>query len=438
MEEAIADKVAAETAAAEKEAADEAAPEKAAAKMEAANRAVVVADKSADSKDVERPFGHAVSMGPALDHKTMVARRLRENKWKDQMAYETEVVQPYLAVYNAPPIEWLRILHTRSEVVTKTNVDLQNRLATQEKVLRSLQKECDLRSQDMEHMRGKLKEGKDRQAKALTQLHELRAARVREERSLREQTVVLRDKVIALTEKQRRLEVQKRDDERRVSKNLELLEELRFMQAKLQLRKAEFEYDHEDNFHGGAGDRGLGTVCSESELGDPPRDDPEPDSIPRGSVDSQGFPGSRSETPFSMPGRQTSRPMTPMFLDDDLRATPPVGRMSPTMHGRSSPPPHGRSSPPPQRASSAHGRSPPPSSSTPPPGMVQACTMCGNILLPDAIFCRKCGKKRDPAACACGNVLLPDAIFCRKCGRRCRDEEAPSLPTSPSSALPAV
>merc|ERR1719359_303681 len=149
----------------------------------------------------------------------MVARRLRENKWKDQAAYETDVIKPYLAVYNAPPIEWLRILNQRSEVVTKTNVDLQNRLAAQEKLLRSLQKECDLRSQDMEHMHNKLREGKERQAIAEKQLRELREARFAEERSLREQSLALRDKVMALTEKQRRLEAQKRDDERRVSKN---------------------------------------------------------------------------------------------------------------------------------------------------------------------------------------------------------------------------
>jgi len=44
---------------------------------------------------------------------------------------------------------------------------------------------------------------------------------------------------------------------------------------------------------------------------------------------------------------------------------------------------------------------------------------CGNIFMPDSIFCRKCGKKRPQVeACACGNIFMADAIFCRKCGTR--------------------
>lgn len=49
---------------------------------------------------------------------------------------------------------------------------------------------------------------------------------------------------------------------------------------------------------------------------------------------------------------------------------------------------------------------------------------CGNTFLPDAKFCKNCGRPREVLAptgqddvCACGNALLPDARFCRKCGR---------------------
>lgn len=66
------------------------------------------------------------------------------------------------------------------------------------------------------------------------------------------------------------------------------------------------------------------------------------------------------------------------------------------------------------------------------------CT-CGNMVMPDATFCRKCGKKvRHPSQaappeqkrrretiksqaiarrCECGSFLMPDAVFCRKCGQ---------------------
>jgi len=44
---------------------------------------------------------------------------------------------------------------------------------------------------------------------------------------------------------------------------------------------------------------------------------------------------------------------------------------------------------------------------------------CGNIFMPDAVFCRKCGHKRLTAVhCACGNIFMPDAVFCRKCGSK--------------------
>mmetsp|Transcript_120902 Transcript_120902/g.226120 ORF Transcript_120902/g.226120 Transcript_120902/m.226120 type:complete len:140 (-) Transcript_120902:97-516(-) len=70
---------------------------------------------------------------------------------------------------------------------------------------------------------------------------------------------------------------------------------------------------------------------------------------------------------------------------------------------------------------------------------------CGNWVMNDAKFCRKCGKKVDHEAanrarasaknekdkkrrtigksravarqCSCGNFLMPDASFCRKCGQ---------------------
>jgi hypothetical protein len=49
----------------------------------------------------------------------------------------------------------------------------------------------------------------------------------------------------------------------------------------------------------------------------------------------------------------------------------------------------------------------------------QQCA-CGNIPAPDDSFCRKCGREQRQQ-CACGNVFMPDAKFCRKCGKaRCQ------------------
>jgi Ca2+-binding EF-hand superfamily protein len=61
---------------------------------------------------------------------------------------------------------------------------------------------------------------------------------------------------------------------------------------------------------------------------------------------------------------------------------------------------------------------------------------CGNVLMADAAFCRKCGRKNEiheeltdemiekrdkmrarARQCPCGNLLMPDAKFCRKCGQ---------------------
>merc|ERR1712232_426268 len=47
-----------------------------------------------------------------------------------------------------------------------------------------------------------------------------------------------------------------------------------------------------------------------------------------------------------------------------------------------------------------------------------ACPSCGSIRLPDAIFCRKCGLKRDNVCDYCNNIFAYDAVFCRKCGRQ--------------------
>mmetsp|Transcript_179852 Transcript_179852/g.570468 ORF Transcript_179852/g.570468 Transcript_179852/m.570468 type:complete len:656 (+) Transcript_179852:113-2080(+) len=55
---------------------------------------------------------------------------------------------------------------------------------------------------------------------------------------------------------------------------------------------------------------------------------------------------------------------------------------------------------------------------------VEVPCSCGNVLMPDANFCRKCGNgRKDGKAldcssekCRCGNIFLPDADFCRRCG----------------------
>eukprot|EP00928_Gymnodinium_smaydae_P027740 TRINITY_DN21352_c0_g2_i1.p1 TRINITY_DN21352_c0_g2~~TRINITY_DN21352_c0_g2_i1.p1 ORF type:complete len:803 (-),score=119.77 TRINITY_DN21352_c0_g2_i1:128-2401(-) len=48
---------------------------------------------------------------------------------------------------------------------------------------------------------------------------------------------------------------------------------------------------------------------------------------------------------------------------------------------------------------------------------VRRCA-CGNSLLPDSIYCRKCGMATDARVCTCGNMLREDSTFCRKCGQQ--------------------
>jgi len=72
--------------------------------------------------------------------------------------------------------------------------------------------------------------------------------------------------------------------------------------------------------------------------------------------------------------------------------------------------------------------------------------VCGNLFMPDALYCRKCGTKRPnttvraepdsrPTSCICGNVYMPDAVYCRKCGIKRPDE--PSSPRRHPDAPPS-
>ena len=55
-------------------------------------------------------------------------------------------------------------------------------------------------------------------------------------------------------------------------------------------------------------------------------------------------------------------------------------------------------------------------------GQPRQCSKCKNKLMPDAVFCRKCGSEQKEGAVQtqpcikCASQLLPDALFCRKCG----------------------
>jgi ribosomal protein L40E len=47
----------------------------------------------------------------------------------------------------------------------------------------------------------------------------------------------------------------------------------------------------------------------------------------------------------------------------------------------------------------------------------RTCPSCNAPLLPDDVFCRKCGTRLVPSSCvSCGAKLLADDAFCRKCG----------------------
>jgi hypothetical protein len=356
-------------------------------------------------------------------------RRRRESQWKDLEAYEADIMQPYLDAYNVEAKDWLNQIGDRFTVIMDTNTHLQNQLIEESAALTKLQKQYDVISQDWDQMQFRLRENKERQAIAEEQLKQLRTARFAEERSLRNQTTSLHNKVKVLVEKQRSLESQKRDDEGRLKKQKDLLEDLRLVEANLNIRLQSTDLEVENGEDAQAGKSGT-----ENDVVGSLREDTEHEKG-RGSWGSDSFmTASRSGTPFSMapslPIHTASRPVTltdtqdvPMIFDDLHRASPLLPR-SPTPDQTPLSPSRMRTSPPPRGTPGSR-------SNTPLIGSHgdDSCVSCGAVLMADATFCRKCGKKREILVCACGNTLMSDSLFCRRCGRKCRDED----PLSPSS-----
>lgn len=357
----------------------------------------------------------------------LAARRAREKSWKDQSDFEMQVLKPYLEVFNAAPHEWLSLIESRSKVIMTTNTSLQKQLSATEKAVQQLQHQYSLRSQEWEMMQGKFRGSKEGQKDGEKQLCELREARVAEERRLQEQCLLLRDKHYGLIDRQRILEAQRREDDRKVRMNQELLEELAFMQAKLELKKAEHEFDQD--LPGAAGESEAMDAEVDITITDimcrPIREDLEMErnlDPPRRqgsmmSVDPQGVGASRPETPSSLRDHilDSARPISPrdqsMFVDMPLRSPVPLGRATPPHRATPTPPlrrmsptpPPGGMSPshratPPRRTPTPSGmRTSPPPRSTPTPVASpgeEACSNCGHILFGDSVSCRKCGTKR--------------------------------------------
>jgi hemoglobin-like flavoprotein/ribosomal protein L40E len=77
------------------------------------------------------------------------------------------------------------------------------------------------------------------------------------------------------------------------------------------------------------------------------------------------------------------------------------------------------------------------------PALPTVCGFCSNVFMPDATFCRKCGRRRvqetvlnAPDVCSnCSNIFMPDAVFCRKCGKSRFSDDAEKY--APTSAQPA-
>lgn len=57
----------------------------------------------------------------------------------------------------------------------------------------------------------------------------------------------------------------------------------------------------------------------------------------------------------------------------------------------------------------------------------EKCHSCGNFLLPDAMFCRRCGESRKGKCSSCNSILQDDAEYCRMCGASaiCAIDSAP-------------
>lgn len=60
------------------------------------------------------------------------------------------------------------------------------------------------------------------------------------------------------------------------------------------------------------------------------------------------------------------------------------------------------------------------------------CSKCGSPLLPDALFCHRCGTRQGAGTCSCGQMLPPGASFCPHCGATTKPREAASSPSPPS------
>jgi hypothetical protein len=169
------------------------------------------------------------------------SRRLRETLWKEVAEWEDSICKPYMEIHNASPEKWHQIIKERSDVIMKTNADLQLKLAQQTRLVQGLQQEFEVKGKAWESVQKSLRDGKHQQKEACEQLNELREARLGEERQLREKTVALRRRLMGLTKNQRQLDQTRREDEQRLSRNQDVLEELRLMQDDLELRKSEFD-----------------------------------------------------------------------------------------------------------------------------------------------------------------------------------------------------
>mmetsp|Transcript_40890 Transcript_40890/g.89498 ORF Transcript_40890/g.89498 Transcript_40890/m.89498 type:complete len:212 (-) Transcript_40890:111-746(-) len=176
-----------------------------------------------------------------VSNKLQLSRLKREAEWADAKAFEDVMLEPYLEHVKASERAWLELLQERARVVLETNCQLRNQLNEQELELLVLEDHRACKRHEWEALQVELGRYKADQTQAEVQIQELRESRLAEELQLRERAMGLRVQVAALLRENCRQELERKAEERRITRNRDFLKELAREAASLEKQKAGLE-----------------------------------------------------------------------------------------------------------------------------------------------------------------------------------------------------
>lgn len=177
--------------------------------------------------------------------------------WTEITPQEEVVIVPYLNDRKATLEERAQRLDERSQLVLRTNVDLEARIAEEDHSIADLRVELDCRQDEWSNLQSLMQERKDEHEEAQARLARLREQRVSEEKRLRERHLDLSERLGQLTNEWHRLIRSQAEEERKVQQNRVVFEDLRTQVRTLEQRKADLEF----------GDGSPGAAAAEA--GDP-------------------------------------------------------------------------------------------------------------------------------------------------------------------------